>query len=183
MPVARPMEAGEGDAATASYHVKAGEGDIEDTIVTVHPSVARQSPFCLLVVVLAMALGVAGILFGTVLAGMFAAGVPGAVLWIGGLIILAGASLYLLVWWIQSRFTELIVTDHRTTLRTGLISRSTTEIGHEDVRNLQVDQSIPDRLLGVGTLSISSAGQDTMEIVVHGIPEPEKVAAIIRDMQ
>ena len=181
VPVARPVEQAEG--ASASYQVGAGEGDLEDEIITVHPAVFRQSPLLFLGLVLLAIAGLAGVLLGTVLQGMLAGWLPGAVLWIGGAILLIGAVGYLAIWSIQARFTRLTITDRRTTLRYGLISRETSEVGHEDVRNIRINQGIMERLLGVGTLSISSAGQDTLEIVFKGAPDPEKLAAVIRDMQ
>ena len=181
MPIARPVEQAEGDAA--SYRVNAGEGDLEDEIISVHPAVFRQSPLLFLGLVLLAIAGVAGVLFGTMLQGMLAGWLPGAVLWIGGAVLLIGAAGYLAIWSIQARFTTLTITDRRTTLRHGLIARESNEVGHDDVRNIQINQGIMERLLGVGTLSISSAGQNTLEIVFKGAPNPEKLAAVIRDMQ
>ncbi|MDQ3333471.1 MAG: PH domain-containing protein, partial [Planctomycetota bacterium] len=90
---------------------------------------------------------------------------------------------YWLVWWAQTRFTMLTITSRRSTLRRGLIARETSEVQHRDVRNLQINQTTLERLLGVGDIAISSAGQDGLEIHVEGIPHPEKVAAVVRDMQ
>lgn len=181
MPVAQPIEGAEG--SEASYHVSAGQGDVEDEILNVHPAVFRQAPFYFLGLVLVAIAGLAGILLGTVLQGVLGAGVPGAVLWIGGTILFVAALGYLGIWWLQSRFTTLTITDRRSLLEHGLISRATSEVGHEDVRNIQIEQGLLDQLLGVGTIAISSAGQDTLEIVVKGVPDPESIAAIIRDMQ
>jgi uncharacterized membrane protein YdbT with pleckstrin-like domain len=85
----------------------------------------------------------------------------------------------LFVWWLQCQATTLTVTQERTILRKGLLSKSTTEVWHEDVRNVQISQGLLQRLLGVGTVGISSAGQSGVEILAVGIPEPENVRRII----
>lgn len=93
------------------------------------------------------------------------------------------AGLTLLSWWIQKIGTVLTVTESRIIERRGILSRSTNEIRHVDVRNIQVDQSFLQRLLGTGRIRISSAGQDDIEIDVRGISDPEEIATIIRDRQ
>ncbi len=88
-----------------------------------------------------------------------------------------------LVWWIKCKSVRLHITDERTLLVEGILSRYSTEVRHEDVRNLQVEQGAIQRLLGVGRIEISSSGQSTMEIVVNGVPDPQGIADIIRRYQ
>lgn len=83
------------------------------------------------------------------------------------------------VWWLQSKGTTLTVTNKRTRLRRGLLSKSITEVWHTDVRNVVLEQSFFQRLLGVGMIGISSAGQSGMEISVSGIPDPDRVKQLI----
>lgn len=101
---------------------------------------------------------------------------------IGGLVVLIGG-FFLIKWWLEVRYTTLIVTTKRTILRKGIISRSTSEVQHEDVRNIQVDQNMYERVVGVGDLAVSSAGQDDLEIDIDGVPDPEQLAETIRDLQ
>ena len=82
-------------------------------------------------------------------------------------------------WWLDSIGTTLIVTDERTTLKKGVLSKSIDEVWHRDVRNVQLYQSFGQRIFGVGKLGISSAGQGGMEIEVSGIPDPEDVKRLI----
>jgi uncharacterized membrane protein YdbT with pleckstrin-like domain len=85
----------------------------------------------------------------------------------------------LLIWWLKSSATTLTVTTRRTTLTHGLLSKHTSEVMHEHVRNIQVDQSVLQRLFGVGRLAISSAGQAGMEIEIDGIPHPNVIESTI----
>ncbi len=179
-PVAQPVQADDGQ--TPAYHVVAGEGEIEEKLIEVHPSPARKHPFRTLGLIVVAVLGLAGVVAGLTRAGI---GLPvsGSVLAIAGAVVAGLAGLCELHWWVRSRFTTLTVTSSRSTLRYGLFARETTEVRHRDVRNLQVNQNWIERLFGVGDLAISSAGQEGLEIVIRGIPNPEKVAAIVRDMQ
>ncbi len=82
-------------------------------------------------------------------------------------------------WWLETRAAELTITNKRTTQRTGLISKNTTEVLHRDVRNIQVSQSALQRIFGVGSLGISSAGQAGVEIQFSGVVDPDSVKALI----
>jgi uncharacterized membrane protein YdbT with pleckstrin-like domain len=85
----------------------------------------------------------------------------------------------LVIWWLKTAATTLTVTTRRTTLTQGLLSKHTSEVMHEHVRNIQVDQSVLQRLFGVGRIAISSAGQSGMEIDITGIPHPDAIQSAI----
>lgn len=100
----------------------------------------------------------------------------------GGLLLALGLGL-LGIWWLKTRYTTLTVTTKRTILRKGIIAKNTTEVQHDDVRNIQVDQNMFERVVGVGDIAVSSSGQDDLEIDVDGIPKPDTIAESIRDLQ
>jgi uncharacterized membrane protein YdbT with pleckstrin-like domain len=85
----------------------------------------------------------------------------------------------LLIWWLQTLGTKLTVTDERITLRKGILSKFTNEVFHTDIRNVQLDQSFFQRLFDVGTIAISTSGQEGIEISVPGIPHPQQVRDLI----
>lgn len=82
--------------------------------------------------------------------------------------------------YLRCRATRLIVTNRRTILQSGILSRNTNEVRHSDIRNVLVEQGFFQRMFGVGTLELSSAGQSDVEICVKGIPDPQGVAEMIR---
>ena len=84
-----------------------------------------------------------------------------------------------LIWWLKCKGTQLTVTTERTRLRKGILSKSVTEVWHQDVRNVQLNQTFFQRLLNVGWLGISSSGQSGVEIAVAGMPDPERVKRLI----
>ncbi len=84
-----------------------------------------------------------------------------------------------LVWWIKTKGTELTVTNERVSLRKGILSKFTNDVYLTDIRNVQIYQSFGQRIFGVGSVAISSAGNEGIEIEVKGIPDPEKIKSII----
>lgn len=85
--------------------------------------------------------------------------------------------------WLRCYATRITVTDRRATQITGLLAKTTTEVRHRDVRNIQVRQSFLERILGAGTLAISSSAQADVEILIQGIANPSHVASLIRAHQ
>ncbi len=83
-------------------------------------------------------------------------------------------------WWWVTRFTaSLEITTKRTIMHHGLFSRSTSEVVHDNIRNVTVDQSFLQRMYRVGKLGIASSGQDGIEIQVNHLPNPDRLSEII----
>jgi len=96
------------------------------------------------------------------------------------LLIPTGIGIFILpYWWLKCLGTTLTITNKKTILRIGILSKNTNEVYHSDIRNVQVSASMFQRMLGVGTIGISSAGTGGIEIAVAGIPNPEKAKEII----
>ena len=87
--------------------------------------------------------------------------------------------LILLIWWLRVLGTTLTITNKRIIFRKGILSKYTNEVYHSDVRNVQLSQGVFQRMLGVGNVGVSTAGQGDMEIYAAGIPDPQKVKTII----
>ncbi len=99
---------------------------------------------------------------------------------VAGLIVVVVAVAY---WFVLSAFTTLTITDSRSIYQKGLFSRDTSEVQHDDVRNIQLEQSMFQRLMRTGQISISSSGQDGLEIVASRIPNPETILKTVRENQ
>ncbi|MDA1053049.1 MAG: PH domain-containing protein [Planctomycetota bacterium] len=87
----------------------------------------------------------------------------------------------LALWWWSCLAKTLIVSNERTTFRSGILSKFTSEVWHRDVRNVVITQTLFQRIFGVGDVGIASAGHAGIEIQVSGIPDPERVKQIIDD--
>jgi membrane protein YdbS with pleckstrin-like domain len=85
----------------------------------------------------------------------------------------------LLFWWLNVKGMTFIVSNERITLRKGILSKHTNEVFLNDIRNVQISQSFFQRIFGVATIGISSAGQAGVEIAVDGLRNPNKVKDII----
>lgn len=147
----------------------------ETTLITTHPALFRARPLMFIVVVALIGLGVYGMIQGGLserLSGI----------WLSMTCTVVGL-LLMLFWWIRTLTVTLTVTDSRTILRKGLLSRESSEVQHDDVRNIQLDQSMMERILHVGDIGISSSGQDDLEIVARKIPNPDHVVDMIRANQ
>lgn len=78
---------------------------------------------------------------------------------------------------------EYVITTERMSVKKGILTRSVVEVRHKDVRQLSVDQSLPQRVLGTGRIQVSSAAMSGAEIDIDGITGPDKIAAEIRKRQ
>src|SRR5215468_9909393 len=59
---------------------------------------------------------------------------------------------------IRRATTELAVTDQRVIYKTGLIARHTLEMNRAKVESVTVDQTLPGRLFGYGTVTVRGIG-------------------------
>ena len=177
IPVAKQVAADpEADREEAVFK----SADDESTLEEIHPAVFRRHFFASLFCWVLLVGGIAGIGFG-VMTG-FDLGLGLGAIVAGGIAILI-AIFFLLKWFIISRTTKLTLTTERILFRKGIFKRSTSEVRYVDIRNIAIDQSFRERLLRFGNLGISSSGQDDMEIVIGDIPNPTKVAELIRRQQ
>ncbi len=62
--------------------------------------------------------------------------------------------------------TELAVTDHRVIYKTGLLARHTLEMNRSKVESVDVDQTIPGRIFGYGTIIVRGTG-GSLEPIRH----------------
>lgn len=90
--------------------------------------------------------------------------------------------LILLYWYIKTRATALTVTDHEIMYERGILSKDRTAVSLKHVRAVHVTQGFVNRLLGVGTVQISTAG-DEPEFTVADLPDPHVIREAIAKAQ
>jgi uncharacterized membrane protein YdbT with pleckstrin-like domain len=81
---------------------------------------------------------------------------------------------------IARRFTKIEITGDKLRYETGMMSRTTRTIQISKVQDVRVDQSFLQRLVGIGNLSIETAGE-TSRLTMEDIDEPHAVADAILD--
>ena len=96
-----------------------------------------------------------------------------------GLVLIVAALVILVFIWYDSVSQTLTITSKRTLLRKEQTSKDPTEIEHSKVRYLQVKQNALERMLGVGTILISSVGSSYVEISFPGMKNPEAAKELI----
>jgi len=67
--------------------------------------------------------------------------------------------------------------------REGLIARNVKSIRIQDLRNINVNQSLIQRITGVGDVEFSSAGGSGIEVVFRGVDKPLEVKAMAQRLQ
>ncbi len=86
--------------------------------------------------------------------------------------------LILLNWHLRNKSSKLTVNEHEIIYEKGLLSKERSEININSVRTTKVTQSFFNRLFGVGSIEIYTAG-DAPEISAHGLPDPNKISELI----
>jgi len=90
--------------------------------------------------------------------------------------------LILIYWYIQTRATALTVTDSDLMYERGILSKERTSVSINHVRSVNVMQSFVNRILGVGTIQISTAG-DEPEFTIADMPDPHVIREAIAKAQ
>ncbi len=146
----------------------------EAHVLTVRPALFRANPFTAAPLLLApIALPI--VLFFATNLDLTSRG------WLIGLGVFALALWgWLGVWWVRSTMSSsLYITNKRTVERRGLLSRSSDEVLHDHVRNINVRQTFLERIFNVGSIGISSAGQSDTEIQISKLPDPDRIKEVI----
>lgn len=103
--------------------------------------------------------------------------------WIGGILFLPlfGIGLIFIIYAILDQRTRVFThTTRKVMAKVGIISRKTHEVAIRDIRSINMNQSILERLFGLGTVQIGSAGTGGVEVEFKGIKNPAKVRDQIR---
>jgi len=85
----------------------------------------------------------------------------------------------LAIWWLKAANTRLTVTNERITFRIGILSKNIREIFLSDIRGVQINQRLLQRILGTGHVEVASAASAEAEIQIDGIPQAYEVKDII----
>lgn len=78
------------------------------------------------------------------------------------------------VWKVLCLGTGIRITTKRVIDEEGFFSKKTSEVLHADIKNIRVDQTFWNRIMGVGTIVISSAAENEDAIELAGMPNPGK---------
>ena len=88
----------------------------------------------------------------------------------------------LLYWYIKTRATALTVTDQDLLYERGILSKDRTSVSLKHVRSVNIAQGFINRIFGVGTIQISTAG-DEPEFTIADMPHPYVIQETITKAQ
>ena len=86
-----------------------------------------------------------------------------------------------IIWWanLDKKNTVFTVTSRRVMAKRGIMSKSTQEVTMKDIRTINFTQGILERIYGLGTVQICSAGTGNIDVQFAGIPNAQRVKDII----
>jgi uncharacterized membrane protein YdbT with pleckstrin-like domain len=149
----------------------------EVRVLRLRPAMFRARPFSFMGLVLLMtAAGVVALYAAVSKEPLW----PGDAFWlVVCLLVFLAAAATMLVWFLKTMSACLEITTKRTTENHGLFSRATSEVLHDNIRNIAVKQSFVDRVFNVGQMEISSSGQAGIEITMKDVRDPHGVRETI----
>ncbi|MDH3371305.1 MAG: PH domain-containing protein, partial [Gammaproteobacteria bacterium] len=96
----------------------------------------------------------------------------------------AGVFVYLIAVVIYRRYSWAYTIDSDTIeSREGIIARKVKSIRIRDLRNINVNQTLFQRIVGLGDVEFSSAGGSGIEVTFLGVDDPLTVKALAQRMQ
>ena len=99
-----------------------------------------------------------------------------------GLVVWLGTVTWLLIWYMKIKSIKVSVTNNDILVERGLLRKNRKELALDKVRTVEVDQDFIERIFGVGKVRVFTAG-DKPEIVVEGLPDPNKIRELIKKIQ
>jgi uncharacterized membrane protein YdbT with pleckstrin-like domain len=99
-------------------------------------------------------------------------------------VVIAAVFVYLIAVVLYRRYSWRYKIDDATIeSREGIIARKVHSIRIKDLRNINVNQSLWQRVVGVGDVEFSSAGGSGIEVVFKGVDDPMQVKAVAQRLQ
>lgn len=78
---------------------------------------------------------------------------------------------------------QFIVTNQKVVEKRGIISRKTREVELKDIKGINLNQEITQRIFGIGDIEIGSSATAGVEVVFQGIKNPEEIKNKIRELR
>lgn len=88
-------------------------------------------------------------------------------------------ALVILVGFLFRMTTTYTITNQRLTIRRGILARHLQQTRVERVQNVNVDQSVIDRIMRVGQVDFDTAGTDDSDFTFRGVASPDGVVRAV----
>jgi uncharacterized membrane protein YdbT with pleckstrin-like domain len=96
------------------------------------------------------------------------------------MILVAGSGVVLGLTNLSRRHISWSLTSDRLIERRGLLANRRREMELADVRSIEVERSLMQRMVGLGNVTVASAASADFLIRLSNIPDPEHVAEMLR---
>ncbi len=141
------------------------------------PSMVRMNPVGTVVMVVLVLLGVLIAIAGGQIVGLL--GIPveavdGRVFGIFGIVLAVIGFFRLLSWWVSTKVDSLKIKEDELIWTHGLLNKQYVEISMGSVRTVRINQSLMQRMMNAGDVTIFTSG-DAPELVVRGLPDPDAI--------
>ncbi len=100
--------------------------------------------------------------------------------WVIAAILASAQLVVLVVAWLKLRSTLYIITNQRVMIEEGMLSKTVNEIDLRYVDDSQFFQSVTDRMLGIGNVTLHSSDANTPTYMLRSIRDPRAVRELIR---
>lgn len=97
-----------------------------------------------------------------------------------GALLIAAAAVVLAMVSIARRYTSWSLTSDRLIERRGILASRRREMELSDMRSIEVNRRVLQRLFGLGDVTVASAASAEFLIRLENIPDPERVAEMLR---
>ena len=82
--------------------------------------------------------------------------------------------------WARIKNTHYRITNQRIVIQSGVLSRSLEEIDMRSIDDIEFQQTVIERLFGIGQVFVVSTDKVAPKLSLHGIPGPLKIRELIR---
>jgi uncharacterized membrane protein YdbT with pleckstrin-like domain len=82
--------------------------------------------------------------------------------------------------WIRLRSTRYTLTNQRVIVETGILSKTVDEIDMRYVADTQFMQTFPQRILGIGNVTVISSDANTPRYMLRSVKGPREIREVIR---
>ncbi|GAB2980275.1 MAG TPA: PH domain-containing protein [Actinotalea caeni] len=100
--------------------------------------------------------------------------------WVVGVVVAVLFVVVVLVPFLRWRTTTYTLTDRRVITRRGIINKSGHDIPLSRINNVTYDRSLLDRILGCGTLELTTAAE--APVTLHDVPDVERVHVVMTEL-
>jgi uncharacterized membrane protein YdbT with pleckstrin-like domain len=118
------------------------------------------------------------LVLGAIVAGITALG-DGVEWGLVAVAVVVGLALVILAGFLKRVATVYTITNQRLRIKRGLLAKNVQQTRIDRVQNVNTDQRVIDRMLGVGTVDFDTAGTDDSEFTFEGVSSPARVVEAV----